>query len=629
MSAHAAKKTPALALAALGVVFGDIGTSPLYTYETALGVISKPDAVAAIGVASLIVWSLLIIVTLKYVGVVMRADYNGEGGVFALLALLRQKMPPVAGLKLPAYVVMLLFGAALLYGDGTITPAISVLSALEGLEAVNPKLHDIVLPATVALLAALFAAQRLGTGRLGFAFGWVMLAWFVTIGAIGAVWVAQCPQVLAAFNPAYALDTLRHCGWSSLFLMGGVVLAVTGVEALYADMGHFSRRAISIAWHFVALPALLLNYLGQAALAVKSPAAFAAGTPFFAMAPQGWPTLALVGLATAATVIASQALISGVFSLTAQARDLKFFPRLHIIHTSRDERGQVYVPFVNWLLAGACILLVVTFRTSANMAVAYGLAVVGTMLITTIALGLVTQKCWNWPMWRTALLVGVLFVIEGSFLLSSLTKLAQGGWYPLMVAGFLLIVMLTWHRGRAIIEERVHAATCPLDEMATQVSKTGALPGQLVLVTLASSPAHAVGRLQEMIRQGVALREQVIILSLVNVVKSDMDIRSSIEAKAHGQRLWHVLAQHGYMQEPHVPHILDRATEISDGGISKRSDDTFFVLPRELIIEYVGGRFARWRRVLFGVLSRNQSYAPDYFHIPHTQIIEFTWMMKA
>jgi len=629
MSAHPVKKTPALALAALGVVFGDIGTSPLYTYETALGVITKPGADAAIGVASLIVWSLLIIVTLKYVGIVMRADYHGEGGVFALLALLRQKMPAGDGPKLPMYAVMLLFGAALLYGDGTITPAISVLSALEGLEAVNPNLHSAVLPATVALLAALFAVQRLGTGRLGFAFGWVMLAWFLAIGAIGLMWIAQCPQVLAAFNPLRALDTLRRCGWSSMFLMGGVVLAVTGVEALYADMGHFSRRAISLAWHFVALPALLLNYLGQAALAVKSPAAFAAGTPFFAMVPRGWPTLALVGLATAATVIASQALISGVFSLTAQARDLRFLPRLHIIHTSRDERGQVYVPFANWLLAGACVLLVVTFRTSSNMAAAYGLAVVGTMIITTIAVGFVTRRCWSWPFLRTASLVGALLIFEGMFLLSSLTKLAQGGWYPLLIAAGLLIVMLTWHRGRSIIQECVHAQNCPMDDLAGRLAKVDTLPGQLVLITMNRSPAHAVARLQEMIRQGFVPREQIIFLSLLNVVKSDVDIANSIEVKPQSPRIWHVLAQHGYMQEPHAPRILQRASGISADGISQPSANTFFVLPRELIVEYAGSRFARWRRVLFGVLSRNQSYAPDYYHIPHTQLVEFTWMVRA
>ncbi len=625
------KKTPALALAALGVVFGDIGTSPLYTFETALDAMGRSDAAAAIGVASLIVWSLLLIVTLKYVGVVMRADYRGEGGVFALLALLRGQESHVKQGKrrLPIYAVMLLFGAALLYGDGTITPAISVLSALEGLGAVDAGLKPMVLPATVGLLLALFAVQRLGTGRLGMAFGWVMLAWFLAIGGIGFAWVVRCPEVLAAFDPRHALATLRQAGWSSVFVMGGVVLAVTGVEALYADMGHFSRRTISLAWHVVALPALVLNYLGQAALAVREPAVFTRGVPFFELVPAGGATIALVALATAATVIASQALISGVFSLTAQAQDLRVLPRLHTIHTSRDERGQVYVPLANWLLAGACILLVVTFRKSENLAAAYGLAVVCTMVITTIAIGLVARRCWRWPLAGIAAFVGGLLVCEGFFLVSSLMKLGEGAYFPLLIGGGLLTVMLTWYRGRTIVSERVHAATCPVDVLLDRIPHERTLPGQLVLVTLNRSPAHAVARLQEMIRQGIAPREQIIFLSLLNVMQSDVDMARSIVVQPHDRRVWHVIAEHGYMQEPRAVDILDRAVEISGGGMAPRSEETFFVLPRELLVEYTGAEFARWRRVLYGVLARNQSYAPDYFFIPHAQILEFTWMMKA
>jgi KUP system potassium uptake protein len=626
-----AKKTPALALAALGVVFGDIGTSPLYTYETALDAVGRTDATSAIGVASLIVWSLLLIVTAKYVGVVMRADYRGEGGVFALLAMLRGHGSHVGRRKLPLpfYAVMLLFGAALLYGDGTITPAISVLSALEGLEAVDPRLKSMVLPATVGLLLALFAVQRLGTGRLGMAFGWVMLAWFVVIGGIGAAWVARGPEVLWAFDPRHAVETLRLAGWGAVFVMGGVVLAVTGVEALYADMGHFSRRTISLAWHCVALPALLLNYLGQAALAVREPAAFARGVPFFEMVPAGAATILLVALATAATVIASQALISGVFSLTAQAQDLRFFPRIHTIHTSRDERGQVYVPLANWLLAAACILLVVTFRKSENLAAAYGLAVVCTMVITTIAIGMVARRCWKWPLAGAMAFVVVLLVVEGSFLLASLAKLFQGAYFPLLIAGALLTVMLTWYRGRSIVSERIHAGACSVDRLLARIPHERTLPGQLVLITLNRSPAHAVARLQEMIRQGMAPREQIIFLSLINVMQSDVDMTRSTVVHPHDRRVWHVTAEHGYLQEPRATEILDRAVEISGGGIVPRSSETFFVLPRELIVEYTGSGFARWRRILYGVLARNQSYAPDYFYIPHSQLMEFTWVMEA
>jgi len=626
-----AKKTPALALAALGVVFGDIGTSPLYTYETALDALGHADSAAAIGVASLIVWSLLLIVTLKYVGVVMRADYRGEGGVFALLALLRGHSSHVGrkSRRLPFYAMMLLFGAALLYGDGTITPAISVLSALEGLEAVDPGLKPIVLPATVALLAILFGVQRFGTGRLGMAFGWVMLVWFAAIGIIGLVWVVRCPEVLAAFDPRHAWEALQMSGGRAVFLMGGVVLAVTGVEALYADMGHFSRRTISLAWHVVALPALLLNYLGQAALAVRDPAAFAREVPFFEMVPAGGGAVALVVLATLATVIASQALISGVFSLTAQAQDLRFLPRVHTIHTSRDERGQVYVPLANWMLAIACILLVVIFRESENLAAAYGLAVVCTMVITTLAMGLVAHRCWRWPWVAVWAFVGVLVACEGLFLASCLVKFADGGYFPVMIGVGLLTIMLTWYRGRSIVSERVHAGSCSVDKLLGRIPRERTLPGQLVMITLNRSPAHAVARLQEMLRQGVAPREQIIFLSLLNVMQSDVDMARSVEVHPHDRRVWHVIAEHGYMQEPRAVEILDRAAKITDGGIGATSDETFFVLPRELIVEYTGSGFARWRRVLYGVLARNQSYAPDYFFIPHAQILEFTWMMKA
>ena len=453
----------ALTLGALGVVFGDIGTSPLYAFQTALSAVTNPTSNTVLGVTSLILWSLILLVTVKYVLIVMRADYHGEGGVFALLALLGKKETKTSAVKLPFYVLMLLFGAALLVGDGTITPAISVLSALEGLETVDPNMKDAVVPITVGILAMLFVLQRLGTGKLGFVFGWVMLLWFLVIGGMGAFWVVKHPGVLLAFNPLYALEVIREAGWTALAVMGAVVLAVTGVEALYADMGHFGRRAISLAWHAVALPALLLNYLGQAAVVMDKPmvfnnsAAFQNNDPFFLMVPGGGATLALVILATAATVIASQALISGVFSLTAQAQELNYFPKFLVMHTSRNERGQVYVPTTNWLLGLVCILLVLTFRSSNNLAAAYGLAVVGTMVITTLALFLVTRRCWNWPVWQSAVLTAGLLCIEIPFLVSCLTKLPDGGYFPLLVAGLLLTIMLTWHAGRAIILEHMRS----------------------------------------------------------------------------------------------------------------------------------------------------------------------------
>ncbi len=634
MSVTDKKRNLPLALAALGIVFGDIGTSPLYAFQTAVNAASSVSSEATIlGVASLVIWSLLLLVTFKYILVVMRADYHGEGGIFALLALL-QKDKESPNFKLPLYVLVILFGAALLFGDGTITPAISVLSALEGLEVVSPAFKQWVIPITVAILIALFSVQRLGTGRLGRIFGWVMLLWFVAIGGIGLYWVGHDPIVLKAFNPVYGLALIHEAGFKALALMGCVVLAVTGVEALYADMGHFSRRSISLAWHAVALPALVLNYLGQASCALSNSALFDSATqrihnPFFHMVPNGWPTLLLVILATLATVIASQALISGVFSLTAQAQELNFFPKLLVMHTSREERGQVYVPTTNWVLGAACILLVLTFRSSDNLANAYGLAVVGTMVITTISLALVTSRCWQWPLWRSTLLTALLLAIEIPFLVSCLTKFPEGGYFPVLVAAGLFAIMLTWHKGRAIILEHMMAKPCTTADLVAELDQQSPVGGQLIFITSKRNPKFAVARAFEMRRHGGNLRNQVIIMSLVNTMKANVDITKSVKVEELSPRLWHVVAEYGYMQEPYAVNILTQAREISGGKILANSPETFFVLGRELIVEYTGHRMVRWRRGLFGFLSRNVSYAPDYFYIPHSQITEFTWMLRA
>jgi KUP system potassium uptake protein len=633
MSGEVDKKKLPLALAALGVVFGDIGTSPLYAYQTALWELKNPDRNGVLGIASLIIWSLIIIVTFKYVFIVMRADYRGEGGVFALLAKLNEKIGKPHGFKLPLYALLLLFGAALLFGDGTITPAISVLSAMEGLEAIHPSLEAYVIPGTVAILAALFAVQRFGTGRLGMIFGWVMLLWFLVIGLMGLFWVVKSPEVLLAFNPLCAIELVERSGWHvALMLMGAVVLSVTGVEALYADMGHFGRPAISLAWHSIALPALLLNYLGQTAVTLTDPRRFQEDAdPFFSMVPTGLPMVLLVILATMATVIASQALISGVFSLTAQAQQLEFVPKFQILHTSREERGQVYVPITNWLLGGACILLVLTFQHSKNLAAAYGLAVVGTMVITTVTLGLVARKCWDWPLWKVVLLLALLLSVEVPFLVACLTKFPDGGYFPLIVAAILMAMMLTWHKGRAIILQHMRSCPSSVEELSAQLENGTALSttGQLVFLTSNANPRYAAARAFELLRRGGSLRDQVVLMSLVNTMESDVDMKERVEVHEISPKLWHIVAMHGYMQEPHAPEILDRAHELSGGKIRQNSHNTFFILPRELIVEYVGHRMARWQRGLFGFLSRNVSHAPDYFYIPHTQINEFTWMMRA
>ena len=352
--------------------------------------------------------------------------------------------------------------------------------------------------------------------------------------------------------------------------------------------------------------------------------------PFFSMVPHGWPTLALVVLATMATVIASQALISAVFSLTAQAQQLNFFPKLLVIHTSRHERGQVYVPTTNWLLCFACLLLVLTFRASENLAAAYGLAVVGTMLITTIAIGIVALRCWGWSWPKMAALITGLLVIEVPFFIACMTKFLEGGFFPVLVALLLLAVMLTWHKGRAIILQHLHSCADSAEDVSRKLeSLPYRPPGQIVLITSNRNPRSALTRALEMIRRTGVIRERVIILSLVNAMESDVDMVHTVEVQQLGANLWHIIALHGYMQEPHAPRTLSRAHEISGGRIDKDTPDTFYVLPRELIVEYVGHRMARWQRSLFGFLSRNVSYAPDYFFIPHTQIIEFTWMLRA
>lgn len=626
----AGRKTQlAMAVGALGVVFGDIGTSPLYSFEAAVVALGQSAGRDVLGVASLIVWTVILVVSCKYLLVVMRADYHGEGGVFALSALLREKLGGVRGERLPWVAILLLAGAALLIGDGTITPAISVLSAMEGLEAIEPNLKRAVVPATVAVLVALFAVQRLGTGRLGKVFGWTMLLWFFVIGAMGIVWIVRVPEVLQALNPWMAIQMLTSAGPAAFLVLGAVVLAITGVEALYADMGHFNRRAIGLAWHAVALPALLMNYLGQAALALRHPEAFARGTPFFEMVPQGPMTVALVILATVATVVASQALISGVFSLTKQAQELGFAPHLNVIHTSRNERGQVYVPAVNWGLGLLCVLLVVTFRSSENLAAAYGLAVVGAMVITSIALGEVARICWGWSAWRARSMTALFLAIEIPFLLSCLAKFAEGAYFPILIAGAFLIVMMTWWKGRVIIRERILSRKPSIEKLTAQVQGLPAVDGQIVLITSNAQTDYAIARLGEMLRRGGLLREELIILSIVSAMESNVDTARSVAVNQLAPRVWHVLARHGFIQEPHAPEILAIARDKSGGKISAASPATFYQLPRELIVEYTGTRMPRWQRALFGFLSRNVSYAPNYFYIPTDQIVVFTWMIRA
>ncbi len=625
-----ASSTPSwwLTLSALGVVFGDIGTSPLYTFHTALQQPLNQDPNLPLGIASLIIWTLIAIVTCKYVLLVMKADYHGEGGLFALLALLGGKKSLTSKLRLPLLTLLILFGAALLYGDGAITPAISVLSSLEGLQGAYPSLTAYILPLTALILLTLFSVQRLGTGRLGAAFGGIMLLWFLTLGLLGIIQIVRTPSVLQALNPYYTWAVMHKSGKGTIFLLSSVVLAVTGVEALYADMGHFGRKTIARAWHLVVLPCLTLNYLGQAAIAWKYPSEWK-NNVFFELIPHGPLTLMLIGLATMATVIASQALISGVFSLTAQARDLGCLPRFLVVHTNRLQRGQVYLPVVNWLLAAACLLLVFLFRSSTHLAAAYGLAVIGTMLITSISFSVIVVRVWNYPRWVGASIITLLLMIEFPFFLSSLTKFTHGGYFPLLIAAGLVAIMITWHRGRVLIRKKMLLNPSSLEELVktTNSQQSPLRSGTDVIVNFNPNPRYAAAHAFEWIRLNGVLREHVILVTPVGSAESYVPIEQRLQVTQLGPSLWHIIFYYGYMQEIHLPKVLHLAA--SQLSYEMLSEEAFFLLPREMIVEYSGQEMKHWQRVLFGALSRNMSYAPDYFFISPAQIIDFTWIMKV
>jgi KUP system potassium uptake protein len=426
-----------------------------------------------------------------------------------------------------------------------------------------------------------------------------------------------------------ALGAVARGGLRSAFLLGGVVLAVTGVEALYADMGHFGRPAISRAWLCIVLPSLILNYLGLAAIAIRNPGASREGSLFFHLVPQGIATLLLVLLATLATIIASQALISGVFSLTAQARDLGLLPRFLVCHTSSAQRGQVYLPVINWHLAAACLLLVISFRSSGNLAAAYGLAVTTTMVITSSAFGLVVVWVWRQPAWAGGSVTALLLCLELPFFLSSLLKFANGGWFPIAVACALMALMLTWHKGRALIRTQMLSTPCYSHALEAELSsgRIPRVPGTCVIITSNPEPRYAIARCFEWIRQCGCLREKVVLLSLVGTAESRITMEERLEVMPLACSLWHVIAYHGYRQDSNAPEILAEASKRM--GCAIKHDDTFFVLPREMIVEYAGAQMPIWQRKVFGALCRNMSYAPNYFFIPHTQIVNFTWMLRA
>jgi len=608
-----------VSLAALGVVFGDIGTSPIYGFKACFAgpYSTSPSAADIYGVVSLIVWALTITVSIKYVSVIMRADNHGEGGILALLALLRggrspSTMPP--GLKL--VIGLGLFGAALLYGDGVITPAISVLSAVEGLGVATPELAHLAVPLSVGILFALFAVQRFGTARVGGVFGPVMLIWFVAIAVAGVRSIVASPEIFAALSPWYGIQFFLRHGLSGIAVLGAVVLAVTGAEALYADMGFFGKRPIRMAWFGVVFPALLLNYAGQGALMLRDKNALA--NPFFLLAPRGllYP---YVALATVATIVASQALISGVFALTNQSILLGYMPRIEVRHTDAQAQ-QVYMPGANWVLMIACLLLVVTFRSSTALGAAYGIAVSGTMAMTTVLFYAIARTRWKWSRLRAGTVAGFFLVVDCAFAGANTLKVAHGGWVPLAIAVVLWTLMTTWASGReALLAIRRREGT-PLDEFFARLksSRVTRTPGTAVFLT-----SHVEGAPRVLTRQVElthALPKHVVIVTIAFEEVPTVDETERLEIQSLGHGLFRVTAHYGFLEEPHLPQLLNQCRQI--GIPVDLRETTYYLNGERLVLAPDRNPLRRWRKELFRFLARNSRSAPDFFDIPPNQVVE-------
>jgi KUP system potassium uptake protein len=602
---------------ATGVVFGDIGTSPLYALKECVdpdhGVPATLDNL--FGLVSLVFWSLTMVVTVKYLTFIMKADNDGEGGILALLALVPSAKKGSA--KATGWIAgMVVFGAALLYGDGVITPAISVLSAVEGLGVATTRLTPAVVPLTVLILLGLFWVQKRGTASIGRMFGPIMIVWFLTLAALGIARIVGHPGIFMALSPTYAVRFLATHGWHGFVELGSVVLVITGGEALYADMGHFGRNPIRISWFGLVMPALLLNYLGQAAYLIDHPAG--ATNPFFAIVPSVllYP---MVALSTIATVIASQALISGAYSLTRQAVQLGFCPRVTIVHTSGQAEGQIYIPEVNAALAAACVWLVLSFKESNALAAAYGIAVTGTMGITSIVYFIVLTRTWKWPTWRAALLVGVFLSFDIPFFAANALKVFAGGWFPLAVALGIYLVMTTWKKGRALLGQSLAERILPLDMFLADVDthKPHRVPG--VAVFMSSSPDGTPIVLLHHWKHNHTLHQAVVLLSIVSEPVPDLPEDSRIAVTDLGRGFYRVLARYGFMETPNVPRVMALAAK---RGVPYGPERTSYFLGRETLLPTGDGRMHKWRKALFSFVSRNARSATQYFGIPADRVVE-------
>jgi KUP system potassium uptake protein len=606
-----------LSLAALGVVYGDIGTSPIYALRESLhgkhGLSPSPENV--LGLLSLIVWSLILVISVKYLAFVMRADNCGEGGMIALTALVSPPSERPAGRR--AMLILIgLFGASLLYGDGMITPAISVLSAVEGLEVATPVFKPYIVPITIAILIGLFAVQSRGTAKIGAIFGPVMLVWFLVLAALGARHVFAHPGVLAAVNPVHGVRFFARNGVAGFLVLGSVFLAVTGGEALYADMGHFGKRPIRVAWFIVVLPALLINYFGQGALVIADPRA--AEHPFFQLAP-GWALIPLVVLTTLATVIASQAVISGAFSLTRQAVQLGYLPRVDIEHTSSTHIGQIYIPGLNWLLAVACVGLVVGFRSSSNLAAAYGVAVTTDMVFTTILLAVVARTHWKWSLAGAAAMAAAFLLFDLGFWTAGLTKIPSGGWFPLVIAAVVFTIMTTWKRGRRILAERLAESALPIAELPARIEAASPTRVKGTAIYLARDPRYVPHALVLNLKHNKVLHERIVFLGMFTSAQAYTPDADRVQVEPLGPNVYRVSAHHGFAEDPEVPGVIDRCRQL---GLEMDLTQTTFFVGRETLLATERPGMAIWRERLFARMARNARRATRYFNIPPSRVVE-------
>jgi KUP system potassium uptake protein len=619
---HARGGLAALTIGALGVVYGDIGTSPLYALKECLGdhyAFQEAQRADVLGLLSLMTWSLTMVVTIKYLTFIMRASHHGEGGILALLALTPDRLKSAGPGHLTLLTVMVAFGASLLYGDGIITPAISVLSAVEGLGVATHELDRAVVPITCGILFGLFAVQRHGTAKVGLMFGPIMLCWFGTLAVLGAWHVAAHPGVLQALSPHHAVWFLTHHGWEGFVVLGAVVLVVTGGEALYADMGHFGIRPIRIAWIGLVMPALLLAYYGQGALVLENPAA--AANPFYAMVPRGWPLYALVGLATAAAIIASQALISGAYSLTHQAIQLGLFPRTHVQHTSEHTEGQIYLREINWILAAACIGLVLGFRSSTGLAAAYGVAVCGTMTITSILFAIVVKTRWHWPAWKWAPMLVVFLAFDLAFFAANLLKIAHGGYVPLVIAAAFSAVMVIWAIGRSNLADFYAQRTMPWEEFVKDLRVDKVARPDVIGVFMASDARGVPPMLvHQADRTGAVPATAMLLTVRFEHVPWVGKKNRLVEVTDLGHGFHRVVARYGFMQQPNVPEVIGDV--LRKMKLPRLLEEVTYYLGRESFVAGKAGRMGGFSERLFSVLARNAMPATAYFQLPAEQVVE-------